>query len=63
MADIELTASQATFHVNNGDRSSAGSFHKTLPHDNLGQVRSRRGGEALRFVRFVFLLLKEAYRV
>ncbi|CAM9167488.1 unnamed protein product, partial [Laminaria digitata] len=38
MAEIEFTTSQATFHVNNGDRSSAGSFHKTLPHDHLGQV-------------------------
>ncbi|CAN0414811.1 unnamed protein product, partial [Scytosiphon promiscuus] len=37
-AEIEFEASEDTFHTNNGDRSSAGSFHKTLPHDELGQV-------------------------
>lgn len=39
-ADIEFRASKRTIHVTNGDRSSAASFHKTLPHDRLGQVRS-----------------------
>ncbi|CAN0335607.1 unnamed protein product, partial [Scytosiphon promiscuus] len=37
-AEIEFDASQHTFHTNNGDRSSAASFHKTLPHNELGQV-------------------------
>ncbi|CAM9326060.1 unnamed protein product, partial [Laminaria digitata] len=37
-ADIEFRVSKPTVHVTNGDRSSAASFHKTLPHDRLGQV-------------------------
>lgn len=41
-AEIEFDASEDTFHTNNGDRSSAASFHKTLPHDDLGQVRPPR---------------------
>ena len=35
----EFLASRSTLHFNNGDRSSAASFHKTLPHDEFGQVR------------------------
>ena len=37
-AETEFTASEGTVHVNNGDRSSAATFHKSLPHDSLGQV-------------------------
>ncbi|CAN0526499.1 unnamed protein product, partial [Scytosiphon promiscuus] len=37
-AQIEYDASKGTHHFNNGDRSSAASFHKTLPHDEYGQV-------------------------
>ncbi|CAM9232439.1 unnamed protein product, partial [Laminaria digitata] len=37
-ATTEYRASRQTFHENNGDRSSAATFHKTLPHDSLGQV-------------------------
>ncbi|CAN0392390.1 unnamed protein product, partial [Laminaria digitata] len=37
-AETEFTASQGTLHANNGDRSSAATFHKSLPHENLGQV-------------------------
>ncbi|CAN0312537.1 unnamed protein product, partial [Laminaria digitata] len=37
-ATTEFRASTTTRHVNNGDRSSASSFHKTLPHDQYGQV-------------------------
>ena len=36
--NIEFRASTKAYHNNNGDRSSAASFHKTLPHDDLGQV-------------------------
>ena len=36
--NIEFRASTKAYHSNNGDRSSAASFHKTLPHDDLGQV-------------------------
>ncbi|CAM9166878.1 unnamed protein product, partial [Laminaria digitata] len=39
-AETEFTASQGTLHENNGDRSSAATFHKSLPHDSLGQVDS-----------------------
>ncbi|CAN0424756.1 unnamed protein product [Scytosiphon promiscuus] len=42
-AEIEFFASEDTFHTTNGDRSSAASFHKTLPHDDLGQVRPAPG--------------------
>ncbi|CAN0552359.1 unnamed protein product [Laminaria digitata] len=38
-AETEYTASQGTLHKHNGDRSSAATFHKSLPHDNLGQVQ------------------------
>nr|CAF04025.1 vanadium-dependent iodoperoxidase 1 [Laminaria digitata] len=39
-AETEFTASEGTLHLNNGDRSSAATFHKSLPHDSLGQVNS-----------------------
>ncbi|CAM9376610.1 unnamed protein product [Laminaria digitata] len=39
-AETEFTASEGTLHFNNGDRSSAATFHKSLPHDSLGQVDS-----------------------
>ena len=39
-AETEFTASEGTLHFNNGDHSSAAAFHKSLPHDDLGQVRS-----------------------
>ena len=39
-AEIEFAASEGTLHVNNGDRSSAATFHKSLPHDSLGQVNT-----------------------
>ena len=38
-AETEFAASEGTLHVNNGDRSSAATFHKSLPHDSLGQVK------------------------
>lgn len=28
------------YHVTAGDSSSAATFHKTLPHDELGQVKT-----------------------
>ncbi|CAN0490226.1 unnamed protein product, partial [Scytosiphon promiscuus] len=34
----EFRASTLTSHETIGDRSSAATFHKTLPHDHLGQV-------------------------
>ncbi|CAM9093034.1 unnamed protein product [Laminaria digitata] len=37
-AETEFSASEGTLHFNNGDRSSAATFHKSLPHDQLGQV-------------------------
>ncbi|CAM9112449.1 unnamed protein product, partial [Laminaria digitata] len=37
-AEAEFVGSYDTAHVNNGDWSSAATFHKTLPHDSLGQV-------------------------
>ncbi|CAM9161286.1 unnamed protein product [Laminaria digitata] len=37
-ATTEFRASTTTCHANNGDSSSASSFHKTLPHDEYGQV-------------------------
>ncbi|CAM9093102.1 unnamed protein product [Laminaria digitata] len=40
-AETEFAASQDTLHLNNGDRSSAATFHKSLPHDSLGQVDSK----------------------
>ena len=40
-ADVEFEASVSTVHFNNGERTSEASFHKTLPHDGLGQVRDR----------------------
>nr|CAQ51446.1 putative vanadium-dependent iodoperoxidase 3 [Laminaria digitata] len=40
LAETEFAASEGLFHVNNGDRSSAATFHKSLPHDSLGQVDS-----------------------
>ncbi|CAN0509326.1 unnamed protein product, partial [Laminaria digitata] len=39
-AETDFTASEGTLHFNNGDRSSAATFHKSLPHDSLGQVQS-----------------------
>lgn len=38
-AETEFAASVGTLHENNGDLSSAATFHKSLPHDNLGQVK------------------------
>ena len=40
-ADVEFEASLTTVHTNNGERTSEASFHKTLPHDELGQVRDQ----------------------
>lgn len=40
-AEAEFAGSYETAHVNNGDWSSAATFHKTLPHDILGRVSSR----------------------
>ena len=39
-AELEFEASKGTLHVNNGDRSGEASFHKTLPHNEFGEVRT-----------------------
>ncbi|CAN0500646.1 unnamed protein product, partial [Scytosiphon promiscuus] len=38
-AETEFMASLGKLHENNGDRSSPATFHKSLPHDILGQVQ------------------------
>lgn len=47
-AELELEGTSAVCHFRNGDVEAdgtpilEGAFHKTLPHDRLGQVRQTR---------------------
>ena len=38
-ADIEFEVSAFTIQEDNSQRATEAMFHKTLPHDDLGQVR------------------------